>query len=291
MTTPRGEVVAAGGVKYVYGGSRAVSTAALNGITLSIGKGEFVAVVGRNGSGKSTFARLLNALLLPTGGVVRINGIDTRDEDRVWEVRRSCGMVFQDPDSQIVGTTVEEDVAFGPENLGLPPHLIRNRVQEALETVGMIHSAAIAPRFLSGGEKQRVCLAGILAMKPQCIILDEVTALLDPGGRKEVMALVRRLHKEEGLTVVYITHHMEEAVLADRIIVLDEGTIALDGNPQEIFADAEQVRRFGLALPQVTELFDLLNLDGLHLPKGVVDPEEALAAVMSCQRDCHVYPD
>lgn len=274
---PSGKIIETEAVEFSYDAGKGAK--ALEGISLGIGKGDFVALLGRNGSGKSTFARLLNALLIPTSGVVRISGIDTRDEARIWDIRRISGMVFQDPDNQIIGTTVEEDVAFGPENLGLSPEVIGGRVRDALEAVAMAEYADSAPHLLSGGEKQRVALAGILAMKPECIILDEATAMLDPAGRKGVMALIRRLNREEGITVLHVTHHMEEAGLADRIIVIDAGRVVLDGKPNEVFSDVSAIKGLGLDLPQVTELFDLLNQDGFDLPKGILDMDEAAAAL------------
>ncbi|MDD2335692.1 MAG: energy-coupling factor transporter ATPase [Geobacteraceae bacterium] len=253
---------------------------ALDGISLQIGKGELVAIVGGNGSGKTTFARLLNALLLPTSGTVYIDGVDTKDKDHLWEVRRVAGMVFQNPDNQIVGTTVEEDVAFGPENLGLEPEIISTRVRNALREVGMAKHADAAPHLLSGGQKQRVSVAGIIAMKPECIILDEATALLDPAARKEVMDLICRINREEGITVLYITHSMEEAGLAERVLVLDAGCVVLDGVPSEVFSQVSRIRELGLSVPQVTELFDQLRQEGFDLPEGVLDEDEALAALM-----------
>lgn len=286
MPVPFKKIIETQAVEYSYAaGNRPASGAkALDGITLTIGKGDFVSVVGRNGSGKSTFARLLNALLLPTGGVVSINGIDTRDEAQTWEVRRIAGMVFQDPDSQIIGTTVEEDAAFGPENLGLPPEMIGRRVRDALQAVAMADYVGRAPHLLSGGEKQKVSLAGILAMKPECLILDEATAMLDPAGRKEVMASLRRLNREEGITVLHITHQMEEAALADRVLVLDAGRVVLDGKPGEVFSNVSGIREAGLDLPQVTELFELLNREGFDLPEGILDPDEAVEALLALYR-------
>jgi len=269
-----------------------VRTKALDGISVQIAQGEFVAVIGRNGSGKTTFARMLNALLLPIGGNVRIHGIDTRDENQVWDVRRRIGMIFQDPDSQIIGTTVEEDVAFGPENLGLAPLEILERVQNSLHAVAMSHHLHTPPHLLSGGEKQKVSLAGILAMQPDCIILDEATALLDPAGRKEVMGLVRRLNRERGITVLHITHDMEEACLADRVMVLDVGKIMLDGTPEKVFADKSELREAGLELPQIAELFSLLNQEGFDLPTGALSMDKALTSLLNGikpDRDQHVH--
>jgi energy-coupling factor transport system ATP-binding protein len=286
--------VEARGVEFVYEPRRGPGSGAqvLNGISLNIGKGEFVSLIGANGSGKSTFARLLNALLLPTGGVVRIKGIDTRNKELVPEIRKRVGMVFQDPDNQIVGATVEEDVAFGPENLGIRPEVIRSRVRDALRAVGMEEYADNAPHLLSGGEKQKVSLAGILAMKPECIILDEATALLDPIGRKEIMELAVKLNTDEGITVLHITHNMEEAALADRVIVIDAGGIALDGKPGEVFSKVPRLKELGLDVPQVTELFYLLRLDGCDLPGGIPDADEAAGALLrlDCSRGRDVHP-
>jgi energy-coupling factor transport system ATP-binding protein len=254
---------------------------ALAGVSLGIGKGEFVVVLGRNGSGKSTLARMFNALLLPDSGLVRVGGMDTRDGTMVWEVRRRAGMVFPDPDSQLVGTTVEEDAAFGPENLGLTPETISMRVGDALRSVSMAEHAGRPPHLLSGGEKQRVALAGILAMKPECIILDEATAMLDPAGKAEIMALVQRLNREEGVTVVHITHDMNEAMHADRVLVLDAGRVVLEGPPAAVFAEVSRLKEAGLDLPQVTELFHLLQQDGFELPAGVLETNEAAAALLA----------
>jgi energy-coupling factor transport system ATP-binding protein len=247
---------------------------------LKIARGEFVALVGRNGSGKSTLARHLNALLLPTGGVVRIKGTDTRDESILWDVRRGVGILFQDPDNQIIGTTVEEDTAFGPENLGLSPEEIRERVRAALQAVGMADHGESAPHLLSGGEKQKVALAGVLAMGPELIILDEATSMLDPSAREQVMGLLRGLNMEEGITILHITQRMEEAALADRIVVMDAGRVVLDGTPGFVLSDASRIREVGLELPPLTELFDLLRQDGLDLPAGITDADEALEALM-----------
>ena len=281
-------------VEFVHAGGRSptVSTKALDGISVSIEQGEYVAVIGRNGSGKTTFARMLNALLLPTGGTVRIQGIDSGDEAQLWDIRSRVGMIFQNPDSQIIGTTVEEDVAFGPENLGLAPAEIGERVQDALHSVAMSQHAHTPPSLLSGGEKQKVSLAGILAMQPECIILDEATALLDPTGRKEVMDLVRRLNREKGITVLHITHDMEEACLADRVMMLEAGRIVLDGIPETVFAHKTELQEAGLELPQIAELFALLNQEGFNLPVGALDMDEAITALitgMESGRDQYVH--
>lgn len=265
---------------------------ALDHINLSISKGSFVALLGRNGSGKSTLAKLFNALLLPTSGVVRIQGIDTRDDAQLWELRRTSGMIFQDPDSQIIGSTVAEDIAFGPENLRLPPLVIQSRVHDALESVGMAECADSATHLLSAAQKLRVSLAAVLAMKPECILLDEADALLDPADRKELMALLRSFSRERGITVVHATHDMEEAARADRIVVLDDGKIVLDGKPADLFSDVPAIKGAGLDLPQVTELFYQLNRDGFDLPTDITGSDEALEILGTMhaerkQRDVH----
>ena len=249
---------------YVYRGNSEdrQDVLALDDVSLSVRQGEFLAVLGRNGSGKSTLAKLMNALILPASGTVVVNGIDTSNEEMLWEIRSSTGMVFQNPDNQIVGTVVEEDVAFGPENLGVPPKEIRARVDEALEMIGMSEFKKHAPHQLSGGQKQRVAIAGILAMRPKCIVLDEATAMLDPVGRKEVMRILRRLNSEDGITIVHITHHMDEAGMADRVLVIDEGKCVMLGTPGKVFSDVERIKSLGLDVPQVTELMYELNKSG-----------------------------
>jgi len=266
-------------IQFEYLSFEGEEIAALNGVTLDIQKGEFVAVIGHNGSGKSTLAKHLNALLRPSGGVVWIKGMDTRDEDKLWEIRQTAGMVFQNPDNQLVATIVEEDVAFGPENLGLPPEEIRRRVNEALKVVGMREYAQAAPHYLSGGQKQRVAIAGILAMKPEIIVLDEPTAMLDPVGRREVMETIKYLNKHEGITVVHITHYMEEAVDADRVIVMEQGRIVLQGTPREVFSQVEVLKEIGLDVPQVTELAYRLKAEGLDIPLNVLKVEEMVDAI------------
>ena len=278
------------GVEFTHApGKRAGNPAkTLDNITLRIKKGDFIAILGRNGSGKSTLARLLNALYLPAAGSVCIHGIDSRDASQLWEIRRRTGMVFPDPDNQIVGTTVEEDVAFGPENLGLAPVEIVHRVENALQTVGMAHLAGHAPHLLTAGEKQRLALAGILVMQPECIILDEATAQLDPAGRQELLSVLRRLNREQGITILHITHHMEEAGPADRVLVLDGGKVVLDGTPNEVFADVARIKDLGLGLPPLTELFALLKEDGFALPSGILSNEvalEVLRKIYSGRRD------
>jgi len=258
------------------------STTALDGVSVEIAKGDFVAVLGHNGSGKSTLAKHLNALLMPTSGVVWVKGISTNEEDKAWEIRQSVGMVFQNPDNQIVATIVEEDVAFGPENLGVPPLEIRERVDGALVAVGMSNFAKNPPHYLSGGQKQRVAIAGILAMKPDVIVLDESTAMLDPIGRREVMKVAKALN-DEGITIVLITHYMDEAARADRIIVMSAGRVILQGVPKEVFSQIDTLKSVGLDVPQAAEIAHKLRLRGVNLPEGIVEGEElvdALAGVL-----------
>ena len=251
----------------------------LRGLDIKIRKGSFVAVLGRNGSGKSTLAKHFNAVLLPSGGKVYIDGIDTADEEKLFTIRQTAGMVFQNPDNQIVATIVEEDVAFGPENLGVKPEMIRKRVNEALETVGMTEYAEHSPNKLSGGQKQRVAIAGILAMKPKCIILDEPTTMLDPAGRKEVFSTIRRLNKDEGITIVLITHFMDEAAACDRVVVMDDGKILLDGSPREVFQNAGLLKSVGLDVPQATELMFALRAEGFRNPLAVLTAEECVRVI------------
>jgi len=262
---------------YVYKGHSedVPEVRAIDGIEYSFEEGNFVAVIGRNGSGKSTLARLLNALLLPSKGSVHVLGIITTDAKRLWEIRKNVGMVFQNPDNQIVGTTVEEDVAFGLENMGVEPSEIRLRVDQAMKTVGIDEYAEHAPHLLSGGQKQRVAIAGILAMKPNCIVLDEATSMLDPSGRREVMDVLRKLNRKDGITVIHITHHMDEAGLADRVVVIDRGKIMIKSTPKQVFSKVEEIQSLGLDVPMVTELFHELNLRGFRLPLEVLDIDDA----------------
>lgn len=250
------------------------SDLALKDINLKINPGEFVAIIGPNGSGKSTLAKLFNGLFVPTQGDIFVAGFNTKKQEDIWEIRRRAGMVFQNPDNQIVATIVEEDVAFGPENLGIPPEEIRRRVKEALEIVELTEYADKAPHLLSGGQKQRVAIAGIIAMKPDCIILDEPTAMLDPVGRKEVMSTIKRLNKEEGKTVVLITHFMEEAVQADRILVMEKGKLVMEGKPNEIFSQVDRLKKIGLDVPQVTELAYKLSKDGIPIRNDILSVKE-----------------
>lgn len=252
---------------------------AIDEICLKVEPGDFVAVLGANGSGKSTLAKHMNALLLPTEGTVFVDGMDTKDEEKIWEIRRSAGMVFQNPDNQIIGTVVEEDVGFGPENIGVPTDEIWERVNESLKAVGMEAKRKASPDKLSGGQKQRVAIAGVLAIRPNCIILDEATAMLDPVGRKEVRATAKRLNKEEGLTVIWITHYMEEVVDVDHIFVVSEGKLVMDGTPREIFSRTQELSKYRLDVPQVTKLADELISRGLDLPKGILSIEEMVEAL------------
>ncbi len=247
---------------------------AVDDVNLDIKKGEFIAVLGHNGSGKSTMAKHLNAILVPTEGTVWVAGKDTSKEENVWEIRQNAGMVFQNPDNQIIGTIVEEDVGFGPENMGIPTEDIWKRVDNALRAVGMTAYRHHSPNKLSGGQKQRVAIAGVVAMKPQCIVLDEPTAMLDPMGRKEVIATVRELNEKEHVTVILITHYMEEVIYADKVIVMDDGKIVMQGMPREIFSQVEKLKEYRLDVPQVTELAYELKKEGLPLTDGILTIDE-----------------
>ncbi len=253
--------------------------AVFNGLSLTVEEGDFVAVLGGNGSGKSTLAKHFNAILLPSGGTVWVCGLDTAKEENLIPIRRQVGMVFQNPDNQIVANVVEEDVAFGPENLGIPSGEIRQRVDSALENVGMYAYRLHAPHLLSGGQKQRVAIAGILAMAPRCVVLDEPTAMLDPKGRREVLDTVLRLNREQGITVILITHHMDEAAKAKRVVVLDHGRIAAQGTPKEVFAQVELLHSLGLAAPETVELCSALNRQGFSLPLDRLDAQSCAQAI------------
>lgn len=254
---------------------------ALDNVSINIEEGQFIAVLGHNGSGKSTFAKQINALISPTSGSLWVCGYDTSKEELIWDVRQSAGMVFQNPDNQIVATIVEEDVAFGPENLGIESSEIRKRVDKVLEAVGMADYKKHSPSKLSGGQKQRIAIAGVLAMKPKCIILDEPTAMLDPQGRKDVIDTVMQLNKEEGITVIMITHYMDEAIKADKIFVIDDGHLVMEGVPKEIFKQVDKLKEYGLDVPQVTEVAYNLRKMGINIPDDILTVEEMVGAI--CQ--------
>lgn len=262
-------------VSYRYGEEEG-SVLALNNLSLTINEGEFVAILGHNGSGKSTLAKHFNGILVPSEGDILVDGINTRDEEKLFELRSRVGMVFQNPDNQIVATIVEEDVAFAPENLGVEPKEIRRRVDEALKTVGMYEYRLHQPHKLSGGQKQRVAIAGVLAMKPKCIVLDEPTAMLDPKGRRQVMDTIVHLAKQEGITVILITHFMDEAALCDRVVVMNDGEILLDGKPREVFSQRQKLKSVGLSVPAVTELCAKLNGAGLPIAPDIISEDECL---------------
>ena len=267
---------------YPAGEENEQPTLALDGVTLAIERGSFTVILGHNGSGKSTLAKTFNAVLLPSGGRVYVDGMDTVDEKLLLEIRRRVGMVFQNPDNQIVANVVEEDVAFAPENLGVPTEEIRRRVDDALRTVGMKKFAKHAPHLLSGGQKQRIAIAGVLAMRPQCIVLDEATAMLDPIGRSEVISTIERLNHDEGITIVLITHHMNEAEHADRVIVMNEGRVAMDGAPREVFAQVEKLKSIGLTVPDTVELLYELRGAGCDLPLTAITVDECADAIARC---------
>jgi len=250
------------------------SQRALDGVDLKIEKGKFIAILGHNGSGKSTFAKHLNALLLPSGGTLYVKDMDTKDDEKLWDIRKSAGMVFQNPDNQIIATIVEEDVAFGPENLGVPSEKIRFYVDKALSTVEMTEYAHHSPNKLSGGQKQRIAIAGVLAMHPECIILDEPTAMLDPSGRKEVIDTIHFLNKEEEITIILITHYMEEAVDADYIYVMEEGKISFEGTPIEVFSQVDKMKKAGLDVPQTVELASMLKKEGVDIDTNILYIDE-----------------
>lgn len=252
---------------------------AIDGVSLDIEAGQFIAILGHNGSGKSTLAKHLNGLLVPTEGTLWVDDMDTSEEDDIWKIRQKAGMVFQNPDNQIIGTVVEEDVGFGPENMGVPTEDIWKRVDESLEAVGMVSYRKHSPNKLSGGQKQRVAIAGVMAMHPKCIILDEPTAMLDPNGRREVLKAVRKLNEQEGVTVILITHYMEEVVFADHVFVMDQGRMVLQGTPREIFSRVEELKALRLDVPQVTLLAHELRKAGVEIPEGILTTEELVNAL------------
>ena len=268
-------------LRFSYPAAEGVSPVVLDGVDLAIKEGSFVAVLGHNGSGRSTLAKHMNAILLPSGGKVYVDGIDTTDEDRLLDVRRAVGMVFQNPDNQIVANVVEEDVAFAPENLGVPPEEIRKRVDEALKAVNMYEFREHAPHLLSGGQKQRIAIAGVIAMEPRCVVLDEPTAMLDPTGRADVLRTIKALNQERGVTVVLITHHMDEAAQADRLVVMSKGRVVADGVPKEVFSHVEELKAVGLTVPQTTQLLWELRQEGISVPLDALSDEECAAALWS----------
>ena len=254
---------------------------AIDGVDIDVPQGSFVAILGHNGSGKSTLAKHMNAILVPTGGTMWVDGRDTKDPNELWKIRQSAGMVFQNPDNQIIGTVVEEEVGFGPENLGVPTDEIWKRVENSLRAVGMLERRKDSPNKLSGGQKQRVAIAGVIAMEPKCIVLDEPTAMLDPNGRKEVIEAVEQLRKEKNVTVILITHYMEEVIDADQVFVMDEGHVVMHGTPKEIFSRVDELKKYRMDVPQVTMLADALIQKGVPLPKGILRREELVDAL--CQ--------
>ena len=268
-------------VVFKYSTGEEIEKLAIDGLNLEVNEGEFLVVLGHNGSGKSTVAKHMNALLVPTEGTVIVNGLDTSDENNVWDIRATAGMVFQNPDNQLVATIVEEDVAFGPENLGVPPEEIRKRVYDALEKVGMSEYKRHAPHLLSGGQKQRIAIAGILAMQPKCIIFDEPTAMLDPSGRKEVMNNIKELNKKHGITVILITHYMDEAAEADRVVVMDKGKVIIEGIPRDVLSEVETMKKIGLDVPQVTEICYELQKAGVNIDTKILNVNEMVSAL--CQ--------
>ena len=259
---------------------------AVDGVDLDVAPGQFIAILGHNGSGKSTLAKHLNAILLPSEGTVYVDGMDTKDMDKLEEIRQTAGMVFQNPDNQIIGTVVDEDVAFGPENMGVPTEEIIRRVENSLKTVGMWEYRSHSPNRLSGGQKQRVAIAGVVAMEPKCIVLDEPTAMLDPVGRKEVIRAAQKLNREKGITIILITHYMEEVVEADRVIVMDQGKILMQGTPREVFSRVEELKEHRLDVPQVTMLAHELRKSGLNIPEGILTITELADALGKAGREC-----
>lgn len=258
-------------------------TTAVDNVSLSVEPGQFIAILGHNGSGKSTLAKHINGILFPTEGAVWVDGMDTKDEDKLWQIRETAGMVFQNPDNQIIGQVVEEDVGFGPENMGVPTEEIWKRVEESLRVVGMYEYRKSSPNRLSGGQKQRVSIAGVLAMHPKCIVLDEPTAMLDPVGRKEVINAVRGLNDVEKITIILITHYMDEIVNADKVFVMDKGHIEMEGTPREIFSQVDRLKELRLDVPQVTELAYILRKKGLHIPLGILTIDELAEALKKCR--------
>ena len=272
-------IIQAQGVRFSYVTAEGVAPTVLDGVDLNIEEGSFVAILGHNGSGKSTLAKHMNAILLPTGGKVYVSGMDTADDSLLLNIRKAVGMVFQNPDNQIVANFVEEDVAIAAENLAVPPEEIRRRVDDALKAVGMYEFREHAPHLLSGGQKQRIAIAGVIAMEPRCIVLDEPTAMLDPIGRRDVLRTIKKLNRERGVTVVLITHHMDEAAQADRLVVMTKGKVVADGAPKEVFQDVEGLKRVGLTVPETTQLLWELRQEGLDVPLDALSDEECAQAL------------
>lgn len=270
--------------EYITGEEHDHRTRAIDGVSLNIGRGSFTAIIGRNGSGKSTLAKNINALLLPSEGAVYVNGMDTKDEELLWDIRQTAGMVFQNPDNQLVSTIVEDDVAFGPENLGIEPAEIRKRVHESLAAVNMLSARNKAPHLLSGGQKQRIAIAGVVAMRPDCIVFDEPTAMLDPKGRQEVMDIIKKLHGE-GITIVLITHFMDEAAQADRVVIMDGGKIVLDGKPEEVFIHTNEIRAIALDVPLAVEISEKLRAKGIDVPQGIITMEDMVEFVCRSKQE------
>ena len=269
-------------------GNPAGTVRAIDDVSLDVRPGQFIAILGHNGSGKSTLAKHLNALLFPTEGAVWVNGMDTKDQSLLWDIRQTAGMVFQNPDNQIIGQVVEEDVGFGPENMGVPTEKIWQRVEESLKAVGMLEYRKKSPNRLSGGQKQRVSIAGVIAMHPKCIVMDEPTAMLDPSGRADVINAARSLNKDENITIILITHYMEEAIQADHIFVMDDGKIAMQGSPREVFSRVEEMQALNLDVPQVTLLGHILRKRGLNIPEGILTREE-LAEALTGKKNSDLY--
>ena len=272
-------IIETDGLRFSYTTAEGVAPTVLDGVDVAIEEGSFVAILGHNGSGKSTLAKHMNAILLPSGGTVYVDGMDTADEDKLLDIRRTVGMVFQNPDNQIVANVVEEDVAFAPENLGVPPEEIRRRVDDALKAVGMYEFREHAPHLLSGGQKQRIAIAGVIAMQPRCIVLDEPTAMLDPIGRADVLRTIKELNRTRGVTVVLITHHMDEAAQADRLIVMAKGRVVADGAPKEVFSRVEELKAVGLTVPHTTQLLWELRQEGCDVPLDALSDEECAQAL------------
>ena len=275
------DIIKSENLTFKYNSNNTSDKEALSEVNISVSRGEYLVILGQNGSGKSSLAKHFNAVLLPCGGKIYIDGMDTQNESLLYEIRKTCGMVFQNPDNQIVATITEEDVAFGPENLGIKRDEIRNRVDDALKTVGMYHLRNHAPHLLSGGQKQRIAIAGVIAMRPKCIVLDEPTSMLDPMGRRDILAIIDELNKKHGITVILITHHMNEAVAADRIIIMNDGKIELEGTPKEIFKQIDLIKNFGLTIPQTVELIYELNKEGFDISLENITLDERVDAIIS----------